>query len=302
MGQPATDFGNKTLAAMRLLVYEGIRRKSTDPLAGLQAASVNSYIAKWDAFFVDYARWNLATFKMQKMVEYKTGTTLLSSWASGDLYLELTSNANAASGGGRVSVNGDLIDYSAKGTPTALTSLTISTVAGKLTPDVSHVTGERLEFLVAAPADMGKPGNIWFAQAGSKATFKLSHRSWLEMPIPTGRYYTYHDGFFLFPQNLTTQNLQLHYWKKGLKLVDGDSLQTPEKWDDVVRYGAIAECALITKEYDVADSMFARAGLPNPRQPGSELNGILQWAAGMDSVQTDSNDEVFTPDLGSLHM
>lgn len=302
MAQPSTAFGYRTVEDMRNLVYAGIRRKSTDPLTGLSASFVNGYIAKWDKFFVDYARWNLPTFKRQKIVAFKSGTALGDDWDSGDLTLELSSNANAAAGGGRVSVNGDLVDYTAKGTPNASASITISTATGALTPDVSHVTGERVEFLVPVPSDFGKPGEMFYMQAGAKATNKLTHRDWREYPIPTGRYYTFHDGYLILPQNLNTQNFQLHYWKKGLKPVNGDSIQTPEEMDDVVRYAAMAECYIVTKEHDKAAEMFKMAGVPNPLDPMAQLNGLLQYYAGINAEQTDSTDEVFVPDLGSLHM
>ncbi|MBX4215331.1 hypothetical protein KW797_00050 [Candidatus Parcubacteria bacterium] len=287
---------------MRNLVYAGIRRKATDPLAGLSATFVNQYIAKWDCFFVDYARWNLPTFKKQKVVNYYSGTSIYSALTTSALYAELTDNTYAASGGGRISVNGDLIDYSAKDTPTSGKSVTISTATGALTADIAHVAGERVEFLVPVPSDFGKPGEMWFMNAGSKASSKLSHKDWRDSPIPIGRFYTFHDGYLILPQNLSTQNFQLHYWKKGLKAVASDSLQCPEQMDDVVKYGAMAECYLITKEFDMAAKMFKLAGLPNPLDPGADMNGLLQYYAGLNAEQTNSGDEVFIPELGSLHM
>lgn len=300
MGQPTTAFSHKTLEDMRNLVYAGIRRKSSDPLTGLSQSFVDGYIAKWDAYFVDAAKWNFDTFKRQKIVAFKSGTTLGEDWDSGDLYLELDDNTDASATGGRVLINGDLVDYTAKGTPNAATSITISTATGALTPDVSHVEGERVEYLIPAPSDFGKPGEMWFQQSGSKATSKLVHRDWREMPIPIGRFYTYHDGFLILPQNMNEQNFQLHYWKKGMKPVAGDSLQTPAKHDDFVRYCAMAECYIVTKEMDKANEMFALAGAPTPNNP--QPVGLLQQAIADDSEQTDSRDEVFEPDLGSYHM
>lgn len=300
MGQPTTSFSNRTLEAMRNLVYAGIRRKSTDPLTGLSAPFVNEYIARWDAFFVDYARWNFSTFKRQKMVSFKQGTTLADDLDTADVSALLTDNTNAETGGGRISINGDLIDYTAKNTPTSGQSITMASVAGTLTPDVDHVEGERVEFLLAAPTDFGKPGEMWFVPNGGRATGKLTHRDWRSMPIPTGRFYTFHDGYLILPQNLSSQNFQLHYWKKGMKPVVGDSLQTPEQYDDFVRLCAMAECHIVMKEFDKANELFARAGAPTPNNP--EPIGIIQWAASRDAEQTNSEDEVFIPDLGSSHM
>lgn len=301
MAQPTTAFGNRSLEDMRNLVYAGIRRKSTDPLTGLSATFVNGYIAKWDAFFVDAARWNFDTFKRQKMIAFKSGTSIYSAYTSGDAYIELTDNTNAASGGGRISINGDLVDYSAKDTPTSGKSITLTAAGdGVYTPDIDHVAGERVEFLVEAPSDLGKPGEIWVVPSGGIATAKFTHKSWREMPIPRGRYYTYLDGFLIFPQNLNSMTLQLHYWKKGLKLASGENLQTPEKWDDFVKYAAMAECYIITKEFDKAAEMFALAGAPTPGNP--DPIGLLQHAMAEDAEQTDSEDDVFIPDLGSYHL
>lgn len=299
MVQPTTVFGNKTLEAMRNLVYAGIRRKASDPLAGLSATFVDGYIAKWDAYFVDYARWNFDTFKRQRIVAFKSGTTLADDLDLGDTSALLTSNDNA-SASGRISINGDLIDYTGVDTPTAGQSITLATAAGTQTPDIDHVTGERVEFLIAAPSDFGKPGEMWYMHAGAKASDKILHRDWRDMPIPIGRFYTYHDGYLILPQNLNAQNFQLHYWKKAMKPVAGDSLQTPERHDDFVRYCAMAECYIIMKDFDEANKMFALAGAPTPNNP--EPIGILQHAVAHDAEQTNSVDEVFIPDLGTFHM
>lgn len=301
MAQPTTAFTYTSLEDMRARVYAGIRRKSTDPLAGLSQSSINEYIAKWDAYFVDYARWNFPGFKRQRQVNFKSGTTLGSAVSAGDAVAELTSNANAESGGGRISINGDLVDYTAKDTPNSGTSITTSTTA-PFAIDVDHAAGLRVEFLIPVPSDFGIPGEMFYIYSGSVSSSKLTHVDWRMATHPLGQTYTHHDGYLLLPQNLSTQVFQLHYWKKGFKVIAGDDLQTPAKWDDIVKYAAMGECYIITKEFELASNMFKLAGVPNPIDPGESPNGLLQHAAGLDAEQTDSRDEVFLAELGSYHL
>lgn len=302
MGQPTTAYGNRSLVDMRNLVYAKIRRNSSDPLSGLSQSYVDEYIAKWDAYVVDYARWNWPGFKKRKLVSYKSGTTVKTAFVTGDATFDLTDNTNASASGGRLAINGDFIDYSGKDSPNAGESVTVSTVTDALGIDVDHSAGERVEFLVPVPSDFGKPGEIWLGNTGQAPHSKLKHKDMRANPKPLGLTYFVDDDYLILPDNLTTGNLLLHYWKKGLKAVDGDELQTPQKWDEIVLLGAMAECKLVMGENDKYSELMAAAGLPNVYEPGADLDGLLQFAAGLDSEQTDSEDEIFEADLGTPHL
>ena len=296
MAQPTTQFGNTTLSAMRLIVYKGLRRESSDPVQGLDQTSMNAYINKWDAFFKEYARWNFQGFRKTKIVQWKQSNTVYSNFTTAATYIDITSNANAAADGGRISINRDEIDYSAKDTPNSGKSVTVSTATDALGIDVNHDAGEIVEFLTAVPADFNKPGEIWLMNtSGNSAGQKLKHKDQRDRYWPLAGTYYYHNGYLYLPQGTPSQNMQLHYWSKGMKLVnDGDNLQTPEKWQDFVKYCAMAECYIALKEFAEADKLFELAGAPTKNNP--EPTGLLQFAVAQDAIQTDSQDEIFEPE------
>lgn len=300
MAQPTTAFGNSTRATIRAAVYAGIRRLSSDPVQGLSTSDVNGYIAKWDAFFVDSARWNFQGFKKTKIVEYWGRTTLYSALATSDTYIELTSNASIPTSG-RVSINRDEIDYSGKNTPTSGRSITISTATDALGVDVSHIAGEYVEFLTATPSDFGKPGVIWvMSSSGNSAGSRLRPMDTREQYWPRSGYYFYNAGYLYLPEGYSNSRLQLHYWRKGMKLnSDTDNLQTPEKWESFVIWCSMAECYIRLSEFDKSTKLFNMAGV---NLEGNVLSsGLLIDAISLDAEQSDDY-EVFEPSTTYLDL
>mgnify|MGYP006931607560 CR=1 FL=1 len=277
---------------MRAAVYAEIRRKNTDPVTGINADSINDYIAKWDAFFVNAARWNFQGFKKIKIVEHWTATTLYEDFEVGDTYAELTTNANIPNSG-RMSINRDEVDYTAKDTPTSGKSVTISTATDALTQDVDHDDGEIVEFLTPVPSDFGKPGEIWLMNvSGNSGGSKMKHVDWRDRYWPLTGTYTHKEGYLYLPANTPSVQMQLNYWKKGMKLTsDSESLQTPEKWDNFVRWASAAQAHMTLGQTKQANDLFSAAGVSIY---GEVLNsGLLNLAIGEDSSQSDSLDEVF---------
>lgn len=284
---------------MRAAVYAEIRRKSTDPITGINSDSINDYIAKWDAFFVNAARWNFQGFRKTKIVQHVTATTLYSALATSDLYAELTTNATIPTSG-RMCINRDEIDWSAKDSPTSGRSVTISTATDALTADIAHSAGEIVEFLVPVPSDFGKPGEVWLMNSsGNSGGSRLVHRDWRSRYWPLTGTYFHKDGYLYMPANTATQYMQLSYWKKGMKLAsDSESLQTPEKWDNFVRWCAAAQCHMTLGQFKQADELFKRAGV---NIDGNLQNvGLLQTAISEDAQQTDSENEIF--EAGDVRM
>lgn len=290
MAQPTADFGNRSVAAMRSKVYAGIKRKSTDPLSGLSTTSIDDYIATWDAYFCDYARWTFR--RTSKMLLYWGRTTLYDALATDDTYIELTTNADIPASG-RLAINQDEIDYTDKNTPTSGRSVLIATAADAKTPDVSHVAGEEVNFLVAAPEDFGKPGELWYGDSVNPCRSKLQHLDNRQFPWPpTGRYF-FNDGYFYLPKGMQTARLFAVYYKKAKKPAAGDDLQTPEKYDRFVYLCAMAECYKVMGNDSKANELFLDAGVPT--LSNSDPVGILQTAAANDAEQTDSLDDIFVP-------
>jgi hypothetical protein len=292
VAQPTQNFGNRSVAAMRTQVYAGLKRSPDDPVSGIGASYLNHHIAVWDAYFCDYTKWTFR--RTSKVIENWGRTVLHSALATTDLYAELSSNANIPSSG-RFLINGDEIDYSAKDDPTAGKSVTISTAAGAKTPDVSHVAGEEVNFLVTAPADFGKPGELWRGNSANPFGQKLTHLDYREWSYAPAGHYFYNDGYFYLPRGIPTGRLYAVYYKKAMKLGENDHLQTPEKFDRFVYLCAMAECYKVLGDDDKANTLFLEAGVPTPSN--ADPVGILQVYAADDAEQTDSLDDIFIPRL-----
>lgn len=300
--QPTSTFGSRQLSDMVAAVYAGIRRKSTDPLQGLDNASIKSYIAKWDCFFVEAARWNFQGYQRTKIIQHFSRTTVQSDFAANAAYIDLTDNTGGTAAGGRISINRDEIDYTAMNAPNVGHSITISAADGAFTPDIGHVAGELVEFLMPAPADLARPGVMWAMQAGGNSSgSKFYPQDWRNNYAPRSQTYFYKNGYFYLPEGYMTANFQCNYWRKGFKVTkDDDYMQCPEKWDNFVKFCAIAECHLILKEYAEATKMYKLAGAPT--DDDAEPIGLLQTAMAEDAEQTDDPDDTFMPDVAYLNV
>ena len=150
-----------------------------------------------------------------------------------------------------------------------------------------------MEYLVAAPDDFGKPGEMWLMDdSGNVGGAPMTHQDWRGRYAPSSGRYFYKDGYIYLPHGTPASRLQLNYWKKGMKLsADADNLQTPQNYEDFVKWCAMAECYIALKEFDEADKMFALAGVTI--NGDIEPVGLLTTAMGRDSVQTDSENEIF---------
>jgi hypothetical protein len=188
------------------------------------------------------------------------------------------------------------VDYTAKDNPNVGYSVTI----GTKTPDVAHSSGELVEFLVALPSNCGKAGELWYMASGNSAGTRLKHLDWREDYWPMSGSYTTKDNYLYLPAGYSSTNLQLQYWKKGMKVVEGDSLQCPEKWDNFVKWCAMADILMNLKEYAEATKLYAMAGAPTE----NNLNpiGLIQSAASQDAQQTDSQFETFDPEVTVLDL
>lgn len=288
MSQPTTAFGNRSVADMQTLIYGKLRRKSSDPLSGLSASFLTEYIATWDAYFFDFARWTFA--RTSKIVNLVAGDSLSSAITTASATFVITSSSKLTAGGGRVSIQQDEIDYSSASGATA----TVSAVTGAKGIDVSHASGSLVDFLIPIPTDFGKTGEVWVGTASNPGSAKLIHQDYRSNTWPLYPYYFVNNGYLYFPRNLSQTHAQLVYYKKAFKAASTDDLQTPRKWDNFVLYCALAEAHQTLGNTGEADYYFKLAGVPTPSTP--DPVGILQMAVSEDAEQTDSRDDIFIPE------
>lgn len=274
---------------MRALVRAKLRRKSTDPLSGLSDTFLNEYIATWDAYFIDHAKWTFR--RASKIVSIVAGDQLNGAITTASPTFAIDSSSKLTATGGRVSIEGDEIDYSSASGATA----TVSAATGAKGIDVSHADNALVDFLIPYPSDFGKPGELWVGDAADPARVKLTHVPYSRRAWPLFPNYASNDGYLYLPRNLAHTRGYLAYYRKAFKTGASEDLQTPRQWDNFVLWCVMAECLQVEGKTSEADYYFNLAGIRTPRMQ-EEPAGILQAAEAEDAEQTHSDDEFFMPD------
>lgn len=154
---------------------------------------------------------------MERVTNFQTknNTTLDGAISSGAATLVLTSASNFDSSGRIVIETSkdalDFVDYESKSTNT----LTISTVTGAETINMSHADNERVEKLYPLPSDYGK---LYKLQVNATQYFYERFDS----RFPSVGNFTTYGQYFLMPRGIGAQDVTVHYYKKPSTLTSLD--------------------------------------------------------------------------------
>lgn len=146
---------------------------------------------------------------MKKITSFatKAATSLNGAVSSGASSVVLSDSSTYSSAGRIIIENSagafDFVDYTAN----VANTLTVSSATGAETVNIAHVTGERVESLIALPIDYSKANIVYIN------SIEYDYEQCEGFPNSLG--YTTYGGYLLFPRGIGVQSGTLIYFARG---------------------------------------------------------------------------------------